>query len=94
MKLESVIQSDIIKRLKKRKKSFTYKHPPVPTGIPDIFHLEKGVEFRFEVKRTEADKPTPIQLYQHKKLRKAGAKVFVVWSWDQVNKILTDYFKT
>ena len=88
MRLESSIQSEIIKKLKKRKKSFTHKHCPDPVGYPDIEHLEKGILFVFEVKRTADDEPTPIQKLRHKQLKKAGAIVKVVWSWQQVLDIL------
>jgi len=88
MKLESVIQTEIIKNLKKRKKSFTYKHCPDPTGYPDIEHMERGKCYLFEVKRSKKHKPSKIQKFRHKQLRKAGYKVYVVWSWDQVENIL------
>lgn len=87
MRLESSIQAEIIKKLKKRPNSDTFKSPPSPTGQPDINHLET-IQFYFEVKRSEDHKPTEIQLYRHKKLRKAGAIVTVVWNWEQVEKVL------
>ena len=88
MKLESSIEKDSIKWLKGRKKSFTFKHPPIPTGFPDIFHLEKGKLFLFEMKRSKNHKASPIQKYVHNKLRKAGAVVHVIWSLDQIKEIL------
>lgn len=88
MRLESSIEAEIIKNLKKRKKSDTYKHVPVPAGQPDIEHLEKGTRFCFEVKRDKDHEASPIQKYRHQQLRKAGAIVKVVWSWDQVLKTL------
>ena len=91
MRLESSIQTEIIKKLKKRKHSFTYKHPPYPPGMPDIHHIEKGVSFYFEVKRSKDHKPTKLQKYIHKKLKKAGAKVYVVWSWEQVDQIISSF---
>lgn len=92
MRLESSIQAEIIKKLKKRKKSYTHKHSPDPAGYPDVEHLERGVLFLFEIKRSSIEQPTPLQIYQHKKLRKAGAKVFVVYCWKQVERILNDHF--
>ena len=91
MKLESSIQSEIIKKLKKRKNSFTYKHCPDPVGYPDIEHIENGVLYLFEVKRSAKDKPSKIQKFRHKQLTKAGAKIFVVWSWTQVKNVLTKF---
>ena len=86
MKLESKIQTEIIQWLKPR--GFVYKHEPVPTGIPDIAFIRDGQSFWFEVKRSKKHKPTKIQKYVHKKLRKAGAKVYVVWSLDMVKEII------
>ena len=94
MKLESSLQTDIIKKLKKRKNSFTYKHCPDPVGYPDIEHIEQGKLFLFEVKRSKQhakDETTPIQKYRHEELKKAGAIVKVVWSWKQVNKTLNKH---
>ena len=88
MKLESSIQTDILKYLRLRPKTFTYKHEPSPTGIPDIHHVEDGKSIWFEVKRSKKHKPTKIQKRQHKQLRKAGAKVYVVWKLVQVIKIM------
>jgi Holliday junction resolvase len=88
MRLEKSIETEVLKYLKGRKKSFTFKHPPIPTGFPDVFHLEKGTLWLFELKRTKKHKPTKIQKYVHKKLRKAGAKVYVVWSLDQVKELI------
>jgi len=87
-KLESAIQSDIIKKLKKRKNSFTYKHCPDPVGYPDIEHIENGVVYLFEVKRSKDHEPSKIQKFRHKQLAKAGAKVYVVWSWKMVKSLL------
>lgn len=90
MKLESKIQADIIKYLKTRPNSMTYKHEPYPSGIPDIHHIEYGRHYWFEVKRTKAHKPSKIQTYRHKQLINAGDKVFVVWSLKQVKFFFGD----
>jgi len=91
MKLESAIQTEIIKWLKTLKKSFVYKHEPSPSGIPDIHCIYKGHSFWFEVKRTKNHKPTQLQIYNHNKLRKAGASVTVVWSLKQVKGIIKEF---
>ena len=88
MKLESKIQSEIIKWLKKRPNSYTYKHEPTPSGIPDIHHMENGIHYWFEVKRTAKEQPSPIQLYRHKQLREAGDNVHVVYILQQVKDII------
>jgi len=87
MRLESSIQADIIKWLKGRG-GFVYKHCPDPAGIPDIHYIEDGHSYFFEVKRTKKHKPSPLQKYQIKRLKKAGATVKVVWTLKQVKKVL------
>lgn len=89
MELESKIQTKMLKWLRKRPKSFTYKHDPSPAGIPDIHHIENGHSYWFEVKRSKKHKPKPLQLYQHKKLREAGATIEVVWELSQVKEVLS-----
>jgi hypothetical protein len=84
MILESKIQSNILKYLRTRPNSFTYKHEPVPAGIPDIHHIENGKSYWYEVKRSKSHKPSKIQKRIHKKLKKAGQKVHIVWSLEQV----------
>lgn len=100
MRLESSIQSEFIKKLKRRRRMYkkkhkpvSYKHPPYPVGIPDIHHIEAGLTLWIEVKRSEHDKPTPIQLKRHKLLRAAGAHVLVAWEWNQVAQWLKLYIK-
>jgi len=87
-RLESSIQAEIIRKLKKRKKSFTHKHPADPPGYPDVEHLERGKLFLFEIKRSAKHKPAALQIYKMKELKKAGAIVNVVWNWQQVEAIL------
>lgn len=88
-RLESSIQTEIIKWLRQRPHSFTYKHPPYPAGIPDIHHLEHGFAFYFEVKRTNKDKARKLQKLRIKKLRKAGCICDVVYSLDDVKVIIS-----
>jgi penicillin-binding protein-related factor A (putative recombinase) len=91
VKLESKIQSEIIKYLKTRKDTFTYKHDPYPTGYPDIEHIENGKVFLFEVKRTLKHEATPLQILRHKQLSKAGAIVEIVYNLKQVKQTLNKY---
>ena len=89
VKLESKIQTEIIQYLQGRTcKSVTYKHPPYPTGIPDIIHYEKGRVYNFEVKRTINDKARAMQKYRIKKLKRAGIVAVVVRSVNDVKKIM------
>lgn len=92
--LESKKQSAIIKWLKRRPKSVTYKHCPDPSGIPDVHHIEKGHSFYFEVKRATTDEARKLQKYRIKKLRKAGATALVVRSVDDVRSAIKHYFST
>ncbi len=87
-RLESAIQTDGIKWLQTRKNSVTYKHPPSPTGIPDVHHCEAGISIWFEFKRTKRHKPSKLQKRIHKRLRKAGHIVVVVWKLSQVKKAI------
>jgi len=93
MRLESSHQAEIIRELKKRKRSFTHKHCPSPTGYPDVEHLECGVLFLFECKRTPKDIPSPIQARRHRELKRAGARVYVVYTWKQVKRIMNGFRK-
>ena len=88
IKLESSVQTDILKELKDY--GYAYKHPPSPKGIPDIHFMSVGGNLWFEVKRSSKEKPSSIQLVRHKKMRKAGQLVYVVWSWLQVKEILNE----
>ena len=91
--LESKIQSDILKWLKRRPNTVTYKHCPDPAGIPDIHHIEKGHAFYFEVKRTAKDKARYLQRLRIRDLRKAGATAKVVRSVDDVEKQIRKFYK-
>jgi hypothetical protein len=89
MQLESKIQADIIDYLKGRtRKSLTYKHPPYPTGIPDVIHYEKGRVYLFEVKRTKNDKARAMQKVRKKQLKRAIIVVHIVRSVGEVKKIM------
>lgn len=92
IELESKLQAKIIKYLKTRPNTVTYKHPPSPTGTPDVIHIEQGHAFYFEVKRTKKDKPRPDQKYRIMKLNKAGATAKVVRSVDEVKQIVRKRF--
>lgn len=89
--LESKIQSDILKYLRSRPNTFSYKHLPSPKGIPDIHHIEQGHAFYFEVKRTVKDKARHMQKLRIKELRKAGATAHVVRSVGEVRDIIRAY---
>lgn len=96
-KLESAIQTDIIKVLESLG-YFVYKHPPYPTGMPDIHAIQYGKHYWFEVKRSKVDfkkkfKNKALQKLRRKLLRKAGDVACVVWTVDHVYRAI-DGFKT
>ena len=92
-KLESVIQTEILNWLKKKKNSVAYKHRPYPAGIPDIVFYHKGKCIFFEVKRDATCHTSKIQDYRILQLRNAGIVVFVVRSLAEVKKIYKNEYK-
>lgn len=89
-RLESSIQSDIIKDFNKIKKTYSFKINPPPTGIPDVHVLTHGVPFYFEVKRTESDEARALQEYRINQLREAGGTAHVVRSVAEAMSIVHD----
>ena len=88
-KLESAIQSEILKKLNKLPKTFAFKVNPPPNGIPDIHCLSDGVPYYFEVKRTANDKARKLQQYRIEQLREAGGVAEVVTSYADVVKYMS-----
>lgn len=91
MRLESAIQTEILKK-SKQYEVFAYKHPPDPVGIPDVHIFGNGIHLWVEVKRSSKDKPKPHQLLKHDELRKAGDTVIVAWTWEQVEPVMDRLF--
>jgi Holliday junction resolvase len=58
------------------------------SGIPDLLYLEEGIFYAFEVKRSEKEKPTPLQIHELELIREAGGVAHVVRSVDEVRDIL------
>lgn len=46
-------------------------------GTPDVIGCAHGYFFSIEAKRTKKDKPSPAQLYNLKRFRRAKGKTFV-----------------
>lgn len=57
------------------------------TGYPDRLCLVGEHCFWVEVKTT-GERPTPMQEYRHKQLRKMGQRVYVADSSESINKII------
>lgn len=57
------------------------------TGYPDRLCLVQDHCFWVEVKTT-GERPTPMQEYRHRQLRKMGQRVYVVDSSESINKVI------
>lgn len=87
-RLESVIQSEILKYLNAVPNSFCFKTISVnKRGIPDISFLYKGRAIYFEVKQP-GRKPHQLQEHQMSKILSAGGYAYVVTSLDEVKDII------
>ena len=62
-------------------------------GAPDLLViLPNGIIWFVEVKKDENTKPDPHQLREHERMRKRGANVFVVGSFNQVDDLIANYY--
>lgn len=92
MKLESALQKEHKEKLKALG-YFVYKHPPHPTGIPDLHAFKDGKHFWFEEKRSKEDyektfKNKAIQALRRREMRDAGDTACVVWKWKHIKQAL------
>ena len=77
---ESNLTRRILRELNKLPKTLAFKihgGPYQVSGIPDICCVHQGRTIWFEVK-LPGEKPDPIQIVFHNKLRSAGAEVYVI----------------
>ena len=85
--LESKVQTRILKELKHRG-IYCYKNIVTNRkGIPDIIVCFRGRFIALEVKR-QGGKPTELQIYNIKKIRESGGIARIVYSWEDVEKLL------
>lgn len=87
---ERSITDKIMRALKKRPHSFTYKThggPYQQAGIPDILHWENGKPYAFEVKRP-SEEPTSLQALTLDRMAGAGVTVAVVHSVEETLLLL------
>ena len=75
-RLESVIQSSLIKKYESQGYMVVKLILTNKSGIPDLLLLKDGKASFVEVKR-EGQKPRPLQEYRIKKLRSLGFEVHV-----------------
>jgi len=87
--LESAIQKKILNYLKTIDNCWFIKTISTNrNGTPDIIGVLEGRLFGLEVKRP-GNKPSKIQEYQIEKIQQAGGLASVVYSVDDVKKLLT-----
>ena len=65
--------------------------PTFITGIPDRLCLVPPGRVFFAELKTTKEKPKPIQLAQHRKLRRMGFRVEVIDTTEQIEHILKEY---
>mgnify|MGYP003297222271 CR=1 FL=1 len=66
--------------------------PDLDSGMPDrIVMLPGGVLVWVETKKPKGGKVSPIQLYQHGRLRKLGQAVEVGWTKVQADEFIARY---
>ena len=86
---ESSITARIVRHLKQRGCWYAKIHGGgyARAGLPDLVVIDRGRTFWFEVKRP-GGKPTQLQALEHERMRAAGAQVYVVTSWEEVEGVL------
>jgi penicillin-binding protein-related factor A (putative recombinase) len=59
-------------------------------GVPDIRCCFKGMFVAFELKKSQANKASELQLYKIKQIRDAGGIAEVIWSLEQAKEVLNE----
>ena len=86
-KLEKAIQTKIIKWLNAQPATWCFKSTGHLRGIPDVTCCHRGAFYVFEVK-VPGNAPTPIQQATMRQIRAAKGEAHVVFSLDDVKRIL------
>lgn len=81
--LESKIQSDFIKKLKKDGYLVIKQSVTNMNGVPDLIAIKDGIASFYEIKQNNKT-PEPLQIYTMKKIRCYGCKTYV---WDGIKLI-------
>lgn len=93
MQSEKKTERYLVTEVKKRKGYCIKLLTNYFTGLPDrLVLLPMGYIIFIETK-SQGDKPRPIQLLVHNKLRQIGFNVYVADTKEKVNSILNDYDK-
>lgn len=88
MEFEKDIERYLIRQVERRKGLCLKYHPDTDTGMPDrLILLPGGRLFWVELKR-ENGKLSQMQIYQQNRLRALGQRCFVVWSKEDVDRLL------
>lgn len=83
-------EKDIENYLKRKTKGLCFKFTsPGTIGVPDRIVVMKTGVFFVEVK-SPGKKPRPSQILMHKKIKAAGQPVWVVDSYESVDKALAE----
>lgn len=93
MQSEKKTEPYLVAQVKKRKGLCIKLLTNYFTGLPDrLVLLPMGYIIFIETK-SQGDKPRPIQLLVHNKLKQIGFNVYVADTKEKVNSILDDYDK-
>lgn len=89
MDKEKLLKNKVIKYLKTIPDSFTWKiSDNFYSGIPDVFFVHKGRSMFFELK-SDTGVVSDIQAWTIGEIHKAGMEAYIVYSLDDVKKILS-----
>jgi len=86
---EAALQRRVLRWLRARPKSWTIKVPGtvLTGGLPDVFHVERGRFYAFELKAPRG-RVTPLQALCLNRIRAAGGVAVVARSLDDVRRVL------
>ncbi len=91
MKAEQSIEKYLCRKVKEAG-GMAIKLVPNPAGIPDRLIVSNGKCYFVELK-TDGGHVEPIQLAMHRRLHKLNQKVFILWSYEDVNWFMSEVLK-
>lgn len=93
---ESSIKASFMRRIKKEKFwGELWIYPPMDaqtSGIPDVIFCLNGLFGWIEFKKKHGGRPSPIQLYQHKKLGIAKARGKICRTADEAMDFIRNFY--
>lgn len=88
--LEFKIESRFVNEVKKLGGK-AYKFMSGETGVPDrIVVLPGGIIAFVELKKPKDGRLSKMQVWQHERLKKLGAKVYVINSYEEINGFIAE----